>query len=568
MLATRADRLEAAQRAHRRPRRPDRRAVRRRAAGRRPRVLAAARRGPRHRAGPAGPDVPGRRDPRLGSRARPGRARLRRHRVRHPARSVSTSRRAGQRAAGRARHGGRAPRRRPRGPRGAHDHRPRRRPGAGSWPGPTPTCSGSSTGCSPPTASSGPRRSSRWTPRSRARLLPLVADATADGRRDAGKGVRQRDRSPQPAARHHRTVHRAPALRLLASALVVGLSAVALAPTTAAAAASAPLSPTDQRIHDRLATRSTDSRLGPDLAGLVTDLRDRPDDLVLPPRRAPAPGEQRQAAHRGQRAGGLRPGPPVPDHRGRRRHQPPGRPRRQRRPVAVPGRPAPAGHPDRGGGHRGRHRLGPGRRRRLAVPQAPAGARLEVRVPHLRGLARARAGRRPAPAVGHQPRRRAGLRRRPGAQGPRRPPVGVPGHRTGRRGDHRRRCPATTWPPPSPTCCSTSDNDVAEGLHRLVALQTGYRPTWPGAAAAQVAGLARLGITLPTGTVYDGSGLSRRRPPEPARPGRRAAVPPSTRPTRRWPRCSRARSRWPASAARWPRTTGATSPPRPAARPG
>jgi D-alanyl-D-alanine carboxypeptidase/D-alanyl-D-alanine-endopeptidase (penicillin-binding protein 4) len=55
----------------------------------------------------------------------------------------------------------------------------------------------------------------------------------------------------------------------------------------------------------------------------------------------------------------------------------------------------------------------------------------------------------------------------------------------------------------------TSDNDVAEGLHRLVALQTGFRPTWPGAAAAQVAGLARLGITLPAGSVYDGSGLSR-----------------------------------------------------------
>jgi D-alanyl-D-alanine carboxypeptidase/D-alanyl-D-alanine-endopeptidase (penicillin-binding protein 4) len=54
-----------------------------------------------------------------------------------------------------------------------------------------------------------------------------------------------------------------------------------------------------------------------------------------------------------------------------------------------------------------------------------------------------------------------------------------------------------------------SDNDIAEGLHRLVALQTGYPATWTGAQAAQRAMLAGLGITLTT-TVYDGSGLSRR----------------------------------------------------------
>lgn len=54
-----------------------------------------------------------------------------------------------------------------------------------------------------------------------------------------------------------------------------------------------------------------------------------------------------------------------------------------------------------------------------------------------------------------------------------------------------------------------SDNDIAEGLHRLVALQTGYPATWTGAQQAQKAMLAALGITLTT-TVYDGSGLSRR----------------------------------------------------------
>ena len=55
----------------------------------------------------------------------------------------------------------------------------------------------------------------------------------------------------------------------------------------------------------------------------------------------------------------------------------------------------------------------------------------------------------------------------------------------------------------------TSDNDVAELLHRMVAVQTGFRPTWPGSAAAQVAALARLGVDLAPGSVYDGSGLSR-----------------------------------------------------------
>ena len=53
-----------------------------------------------------------------------------------------------------------------------------------------------------------------------------------------------------------------------------------------------------------------------------------------------------------------------------------------------------------------------------------------------------------------------------------------------------------------------SDNDIAEGLHRLVALQTGFPATWEGAQAARVAALGRLGVTITT-PVYDGSGLSR-----------------------------------------------------------
>lgn len=55
----------------------------------------------------------------------------------------------------------------------------------------------------------------------------------------------------------------------------------------------------------------------------------------------------------------------------------------------------------------------------------------------------------------------------------------------------------------------TSDNDMAEVLHRMVAVQTGFAPTWEGAAQAQVAALAGLGVTVPPGRVHDGSGLSR-----------------------------------------------------------
>ncbi|MGH8894217.1 MAG: D-alanyl-D-alanine carboxypeptidase [Actinomycetes bacterium] len=56
----------------------------------------------------------------------------------------------------------------------------------------------------------------------------------------------------------------------------------------------------------------------------------------------------------------------------------------------------------------------------------------------------------------------------------------------------------------------TSDNDVAESLHRLVAVHTGFAASWAGAAEAQVAALARLGVTVAPGSLHDGSGLSRR----------------------------------------------------------
>jgi D-alanyl-D-alanine carboxypeptidase/D-alanyl-D-alanine-endopeptidase (penicillin-binding protein 4) len=59
------------------------------------------------------------------------------------------------------------------------------------------------------------------------------------------------------------------------------------------------------------------------------------------------------------------------------------------------------------------------------------------------------------------------------------------------------------------TMLRDSNNDYAEALHRLVAIRTGFPPTWAGAELAQRQALSRLGIDLGTSTLYDGSGLSR-----------------------------------------------------------
>jgi D-alanyl-D-alanine carboxypeptidase/D-alanyl-D-alanine-endopeptidase (penicillin-binding protein 4) len=52
-----------------------------------------------------------------------------------------------------------------------------------------------------------------------------------------------------------------------------------------------------------------------------------------------------------------------------------------------------------------------------------------------------------------------------------------------------------------------SDNEIAESLHKLVGIALGYGPTWSGARTAQAAQLAAQKLT--SGTLYDGSGLSR-----------------------------------------------------------
>jgi D-alanyl-D-alanine carboxypeptidase/D-alanyl-D-alanine-endopeptidase (penicillin-binding protein 4) len=59
------------------------------------------------------------------------------------------------------------------------------------------------------------------------------------------------------------------------------------------------------------------------------------------------------------------------------------------------------------------------------------------------------------------------------------------------------------------TMLRESDNDYAEALHRLVAIKTGFTPSWAGAQKAQRKALRRLGIDLGASTLYDGSGLSR-----------------------------------------------------------
>jgi serine-type D-Ala-D-Ala carboxypeptidase/endopeptidase (penicillin-binding protein 4) len=57
------------------------------------------------------------------------------------------------------------------------------------------------------------------------------------------------------------------------------------------------------------------------------------------------------------------------------------------------------------------------------------------------------------------------------------------------------------------TMMLNSDNQYAEALHRLVAIQTGYGSSWSAAQTAQKRQLARQGLQATA--LFDGSGLSR-----------------------------------------------------------
>jgi D-alanyl-D-alanine carboxypeptidase/D-alanyl-D-alanine-endopeptidase (penicillin-binding protein 4) len=57
------------------------------------------------------------------------------------------------------------------------------------------------------------------------------------------------------------------------------------------------------------------------------------------------------------------------------------------------------------------------------------------------------------------------------------------------------------------TMLLNSDNEIAEALHKLVGIALGYGATWSGARTAQAVQLSAQ--KLSSGTLYDGSGLSR-----------------------------------------------------------
>ncbi|HEU4998439.1 MAG TPA: D-alanyl-D-alanine carboxypeptidase, partial [Lapillicoccus sp.] len=277
-------------------------------------------------------------------------------------------------------------------------------------------------------------------------------------------------------------MRRAPTLRLLASAVVVGALGVAgaLAPMAGAAAAVAPLSPTDQRTHDRLATRSADDRLGPDLAGLVTDLES--GQTVWSSHRAerqlPASNVKLLTAVNALEAYG-------PDHRfrttvvsGATSHR-----------VVLVG----SGDPS----------LSRADLRRLAdrtVAAATAAGTGWVRVDVDDSLFP-----KPRPARGWRSEyliSEVSPVRALVVDQHRRWDTSLDAGRVfadvlERKGlDVRRSVTRVTAPVGAATIgevlgddlaatvadmLRTSDNDVAEGLHRLVALRTGFRPTWPGA---------------------------------------------------------------------------------------
>jgi D-alanyl-D-alanine carboxypeptidase/D-alanyl-D-alanine-endopeptidase (penicillin-binding protein 4) len=293
-----------------------------------------------------------------------------------------------------------------------------------------------------------------------------------------------------------------------AAAIVALAAATAVLPAGSASATAAPLSASDERVKERLATRSTDSRLGPDLAGLVTDVET---------------GQTIWAAHRGERqlpASNVKLITAVnaldtfgPAHRFRT--------------TVVQGSTA--------------HRVV------LVGAGDPSLSRADLRVLAGQTVAAAQAAGLtwvrvdiddsllPVPRLAH------GWRSSYVTEdvSPVRALV-VDQHRRwdtsldagqvfaqvleSKGLDVRRSVTRVASTAGAPQLAEvygddlagtvgymlrTSDNDVAELLHRMVAVGTGYRPTWPGAAAAQVAALARLGIDLAPGSVYDGSGLSR-----------------------------------------------------------
>lgn len=313
---------------------------------------------------------------------------------------------------------------------------------------------------------------------------------------------------------------RRPSARVAALAATAALAvAGAVLPATSASAARVPLSPTDQVAHDNLERRSTAKRLGRDLAGVVLDAET---------------GQRVWAHHRGERqipASTVKLVTAVtaleafgPDHRFTTRTATGARPDR----VVLVG----SGDPS----------LSRGDLRRLAtrtVAAVSAQGLTQVRVDvddTLFPTPTNATGWRPGYTIADVSPVRALV-----VDQHRRWDTSLDAGRVfagllERKGLDVRRVLRRAAPAGAPTIAEvlgddvgtqvagmlhTSDNDVAEGLHRLVAVQTGYPATWSGAAQAQVAGLARLGVTVAPGSLHDGSGLSRR---DRLRPAEVAAV--------------------------------------------
>ena len=302
--------------------------------------------------------------------------------------------------------------------------------------------------------------------------------------------------------------HRTTARLAAATTTLVAALCAAVLPAAPAAADEPPLSPTDQAVHDLLAARSTAARLGPDLAGVVVDAASGREIWSRTPaeRQIPASTVKLVTAVNALKTFG-------PGHRFATRVTTGTTARR----VALVG-----------GGDPSLSRAGLRRLARTTATSLTATGVRRVRVDVDDSLF-------PAPTNAYGWRATYTI----SDVSPVRALV-VDQHRRWdtsldagiifarmleRRGVDVRRVVRATRPAEATVLAEeygddvatqvgymlrTSDNDVAEGLHRLVALQTGHAPTWEGAAQAQVAGLARLGITLAPGRLHDGSGLSRR----------------------------------------------------------
>ena len=283
--------------------------------------------------------------------------------------------------------------------------------------------------------------------------------------------------------------HRTAARGLTAVAVARRRRVIAvLAPATAGAGRPAPALGDRPGGRRQAGLRSLAHDLGDDLAGLVIDAAT--GQVVWS--QTPAEAQSRRPTPRSsRRSNALRLRPDLPVH-----HQGHDRPDAAARwcSSAAATRRCPRASSARGP-HGRRGLPGPGRhagcacRSTTRCSRRPPSRRLEVGL-HVRGrLPGAGARRRPAPPLGHLPGRRRGLRPQAGEVGP-------------ARAQRRPRRPGRRARPCSPRAsgldlattvrrdAADSDNDIAEGLHRLVALQTGF-PADLGRRPGRAGGRAR-----------------------------------------------------------------------------